>query len=326
MLPVSCSAVTRRDSAIRCVREARARQAHLLETHASSRTVRQVVRRPALALTWQPAFVAPPRRAGAVLGASTRRAGARGTVLSGGRKKPASCVAALGVTVSFGPVPNCSGGAGGRWSPGRPRSFSLQTRAAGREHGGVGGGAARGTLRARRPAANEPLSLPHAGRLRGSRDARLRHAARCATRARKLWCGAARVRCARCSAVAVQAAQGTRAWGVSSGCAAAARGAWSGALHAARCDAKAFTVVTRRITVRDRLLGCAARLRAGSAHWRRLLRLRAIAHWLAPRCRSALLNAIHSAVRCAGRAARPRRSSGAHAALARPWPRGCDEN
>ena len=103
MLPVSCSAVTRRDSAIRCVREARARQAHLLETRASSRTVRQVVRRPALALTWQPAFVAPPRRAGAVLGASTRRAGARGTVLSGGRKKPASCVAALGVTVSFGP-------------------------------------------------------------------------------------------------------------------------------------------------------------------------------------------------------------------------------
>jgi hypothetical protein len=55
---MSCSAVTRRASAIRCVRDARARQAHLLETRASGGAVRQVVRRPALALTWQPAFVA----------------------------------------------------------------------------------------------------------------------------------------------------------------------------------------------------------------------------------------------------------------------------
>jgi hypothetical protein len=91
-LPMSCSAVTRRASAFRCARDARARQARLLETRASGGAVRQVVRRPALALTWQPAFVAPSRRAGAVLGAATRRSGARDAVPSGGRKKPASRV------------------------------------------------------------------------------------------------------------------------------------------------------------------------------------------------------------------------------------------
>jgi hypothetical protein len=256
-LPVSCSAVTRRASAIRCARDACARQAHLLETRASGGAARQVVRRPALALTWQPAFVAPPRRAGAVLGAATRRSGARGAVSSGGRKKPASCVAGVGGRwlASVDPETTADG-----CPPGRPSALSLQTRAAGRVNGGDGGGAARGTQRARRHAANEPLSLPHAGRLVGSRGAPLRHNARCAARAGELRCEAARGRCARRNAVALHAAQGTRARGVSSGCAADARGACSGARYAARCDAQPFTGVTRRITVRDTLLGCGARL------------------------------------------------------------------
>ena len=96
MLPVSCSAVTRRAIAVGCVCDTRARQAHLLETRASGGAARQVVRRPALAMTWQPAFVAPPRRAGAVICAKNRRASARGAVSSVRRKKPASRVAVLG--------------------------------------------------------------------------------------------------------------------------------------------------------------------------------------------------------------------------------------
>jgi hypothetical protein len=221
-LLVSCSAVTRHASAIRCVRDTRARQARVLDTRASGGAVRQVVRRPALALTWQPAFVVPPRRAGAVTGVAASRAGARGAVSSGGRKKRASRVAALGASWA---LVLAHLGFRRPLLPGRPRALSLQTRAAGREHGGDGCGAARGTQRARRRAANEPLLLTHAGRLVGSRGSPLRQDARCAARARELLCGGARGRCARCSAVSLHAAQGTRARGVSSGCAADARGA-----------------------------------------------------------------------------------------------------
>jgi hypothetical protein len=228
--------------------------------------------------------------------------------------------------VGGGLTNRASGSSGGRSGPGRPSALSLQTRAAGRVHGGDGGGAARGTQRARRHAANEPLLLPHAGRLEGSRGAPLRHDACSAARAGVLQCRATRGRCARCSAVALRAAQATRARGVTSGCAADARGACSGARYAARCDAQPFTGVTRRVTVRDTLLGCAARLRAGCGRWRRLLQPRAVAQWLVPRCRSALLNVNDSVARCAGRATRQRRSSGAHAALARPGLRGCAEN
>jgi hypothetical protein len=92
-------------------------------------------------------------------------------------------------------------------SPGRPSALSLQTRAAGRVLGADVGGAARSTQRARRHGANEPLSLPHAGRLEGSRGAPLRHDARCAARAgdAAAWGCARAVRTLQCGSAAHRA-------------------------------------------------------------------------------------------------------------------------
>ena len=94
---VGCSDRRRRDSALRCATYARAHQAHIPEPHASDCAARRVVRRPALPLTWLPAFAAAPRRVGAVLSAVTSRAGASSAVTSGGRKKQASHDAAVGL-------------------------------------------------------------------------------------------------------------------------------------------------------------------------------------------------------------------------------------
>ena len=101
----------------------------LMETRASHGAVRQVVRRPALPLTWQPALAAAPRRAGAALRAASRRAGAREAVPSAWRKKQAARVGAVGVSsprkLAHLPLPE-------RVAPGRPRAFTPRMRAAGR--------------------------------------------------------------------------------------------------------------------------------------------------------------------------------------------------
>jgi hypothetical protein len=173
-------------------------------------------------VTWQPAFVAAPRRAGATTRAATRRTGARGAVSSGGRKKPASRVADAPLHGAKQPAP--ARGAS-RLAPGRTRAFSLKTRAVGLDMVVM----AAGRLEARSARVDTPQTshsrCRRAGRLEGSRGAPQNHAARSAARARELRCGALRGRCARCSAVVVHTAQGTRARGVSSGCAADARGA-----------------------------------------------------------------------------------------------------
>ena len=149
--------------------------------------------------------------------------------------------------------------------PGRPRAFTPRMRAAGRQHGVDGGAEVRGAQRARSHAANELLSLPQAGRMEGGRAARLRLAARCATCAQVLRRCTARWRCARCSATAVRAVQGTHAQGVLSGCAAAARSALTDAQHVLRYGTQGVTSVAHRVMTHDTLLGCAVRLRAAGS-------------------------------------------------------------
>ena len=258
-LQVWRSAVQRRASARRCAACALARQTRTLEPNASGCTVRHVKRRPALALTWQPALAAAPRRAGAFLRAASRRAGIREAVPSGWRKKQASRRATLSARSAAEPA---YGARPTARLPSRPRALTLQTRAAGRLHGIDGGGEVRSAQRARLHAANELLSLPHAGAWRSVVPRRPRVDARCATRAQVLQRSAARWRCARCSAAALRAALGTRAPDALSGCVVAARSAPTDAQHAMRYDAQVFTSVVHRAVAHDTLLGCAVRLRA----------------------------------------------------------------